>query len=284
MAEVTLKLPGSVSIDGPTIIMGVLNVTPDSFYDGGRYVEPKSAIERAIEMADQGADIIDVGGESARPGADPVPEDVELGRVLPVVRAIARELDIPISVDTYKSRVAAAALEAGASFINDITGLHKDPDMASVIASYDAGVIIMHSRGDPKTMQDNPVYQDVVSEVRAYLEAGCERALSAGIAPERIWIDPGFGFGKTLEHNLELLRRLGEFKSIGFPIMVGTSNKSMIGQVLGVSVGERSEGTAATVAASIIFGAHGVRVHDVLTMRRVAQMTDAIVGKKRASD
>lgn len=264
-------------VDRRTIIMGVLNVTPDSFYDGGRYVDVEAALRRAEEMIAEGADVIDVGGESTRPGADPVPEEEELRRVIPVISRIARSVDVPISIDTYKARVAKEALEAGATIVNDITGLHRDPDMAKVAADYGASVVIMHSKGDPKTMQLAPQYEDLIGEVRAYLEEGCERAIRAGVRPDRIWIDPGIGFGKTAEHNLELLRSLREFRTLGFPILVGTSNKSVIGRVLGLPVDDRVEGTAATVAAAIAYGADGVRVHDVRVMQRVSRMTDAIV-------
>lgn len=274
-----LAVPSLLPVGKRTIIVGVLNVTPDSFFDGGRYLEPETALSRALQMIEEGADMIDVGGESARPGADPITAEEELKRVLPVVRRLAEVVTVPISVDTYKSEVAAAALEAGATWINDISGLHKDPKMASVVAAHGAGVIVMHSKGDPKSMQIDPRYDDLVGEVKAYLQRGCERALEAGVGPDRIWIDPGFGFGKRLRHNLELLRRLSEFRSLGFPILVGTSNKSMIGQALGLPVDERGEGTAATVAVSIVHGAAAVRVHDVKAMKRVAQMTDAILGR-----
>lgn len=262
-----------------TIVMGVLNVTPDSFFDGGRYYDPARAEERALEMIAEGADIIDVGGESTRPGADPVPAEEECRRVLPVIRRLSQAVDVPISIDTYKAEVAKAALEAGATIVNDITGLQRDPDMAKVAADYGAAVVVMHSKGDPKTMQLNPEYDDVVREVREYLEKGCERAIQAGVLPDRIWIDPGIGigFGKTAAHSLTLLRRLRELRPLGFPILVGTSNKSVIGNVLNLPVNERVEGTAATIAAAIAYGADGVRVHDVRVMRRVSEMTDAIV-------
>ena len=266
-----------------TIVMGVLNVTPDSFYDGGRYLDPEAACRRAHEMIAEGADVIDVGGESTRPGADPVPAEEEIRRVIPVIQRLAQSVKVPISIDTYKAEVAEAALKAGASIVNDVTGLQRDPAMPSVAAAHGAAVVVMHSKGDPRTMQRNPTYDDVVREVREYLERGCELAINAGVLPERIWIDPGIGFGKTVEHNLTLLRSLRELRPLGFPILVGTSNKSVIGNVLGVPVTERVEGTAATVSAAIAYGADGVRVHDVRVMRRVCDMTDAVVrGRRKA--
>lgn len=260
-----------------TWVMGILNVTPDSFFDGGRYADCERACQRAEQMLQEGADIIDVGGESTRPDSRPVPAEIEIQRVVPVIRAIKERFNVPISIDTYKSDVAKAALEAGASFVNDITGLHRDPNMAKVCAEFDAGVVVMHIQGTPQTMQKNPTYRDVVSEVRDYLEEGCARALKAGVREDAIWIDPGIGFGKRLNHNLTLIRRLRAFRTLGFPIMIGTSNKSLIGDVLGVGVEERFEGTAATVATAIALGADGVRVHDVKAMKRVCAMTDAVV-------
>lgn len=270
-----LRLPGG----NRTIIVGVLNVTPDSFYDGGLYSNAEQALSKAEKLADEGADMIDIGGESTRPYSDPVSTEEELERTVPVVKLAAKRLHIPISVDTTKSEVAKAVLQSGATIINDVSGLRKDPEMAKTVAAFDAGVIVMHSKGDPKTMQSNPVYHDVVSEVREFLLESCELALSAGVAREKIWIDPGFGFGKTLAHNLALLRHLNKLTDLGYPVMVGTSNKTMIGDVLGLPVSERMEGTAATITAAIFGGAAGVRVHDVKAMRRVATMTDAIVGR-----
>jgi len=260
-----------------TLVMGVLNVTPDSFYDGGRYADPAAALERAARMVEEGADIIDVGGESTRPNAEPVSAEEEMRRVVPVVSAIASRLKTPISIDTYKSEVAEAALDAGASIVNDISGLRFDAKMARVAAKYSALVVIMHIKGTPKTMQLSPEYGDVVREVREYLQQGCALAEAAGVPRDRIWIDPGIGFGKTTEHNLTLLRELRALRATGYPVLVGTSNKSVIGNVLGLPVTERKEGTAATVALSIANGAEIVRVHDVLAMRRVCDMTDAIV-------
>lgn len=260
-----------------TIVMGILNVTPDSFFDGGKYAELDSALARAERLVDEGADIIDVGGESTRPYADPVPAEVEKARVLPVIRELVARVDVPISIDTTKAEVAEAALAAGATMVNDVSGLRHDPEMAKVAAAYDAAVVVMHTKGSPQTMQDDPVYDDLMREVREYLEAGCELALAAGVREERIWIDPGIGFGKTVGHNLELLRSLRALRALGFPVLVGTSNKSVIGRVLNLPVGERFEGTAATVALAVANGADAVRVHDVRAMRRVSAMSDAVV-------
>ncbi|OGW38226.1 MAG: dihydropteroate synthase [Nitrospirae bacterium GWC2_56_14] len=264
-----------------THIMGILNVTPDSFSDGGRHADTARAITQARLMAAQGADIIDVGGESTRPGAEPVSEDEELRRIIPVIERLASELAIPLSVDTYKSRVARKALEAGASMVNDISGLRSSLDMAGVVAEYDAAVVIMHIKGTPRDMQQNPVYTDMVAEVRSYLADSITMAVQAGVKLESILVDPGIGFGKTLEHNLVLLNRLRELRSLGRPILLGTSRKKFIGTVLGIAEADRrQEGTAATVALGIERGAQIVRVHDVAHMVKVARMTDAILRSK----
>lgn len=260
-----------------TYIMGVLNVTPDSFSDGGLYFDLDRALERAYSMVEAGADIIDVGGESTRPGSDPVPLEEELRRVLPVVERLARELKVPISVDTYKAEVARQALERGATLINDITGLRGDPRMPEVVARFGCPVVVMHIKGTPKNMQENPTYEDVVAEVKEYLLEGIRLAEEAGLPREKIIIDPGIGFGKTVEHNLEILRRLKEFKALGQPLLVGTSRKSFIGKILNLPVNERLLGTAATVALGIAGGADIVRVHDVGEMKQVVQMADAVV-------
>jgi dihydropteroate synthase len=267
-----------------THIMGILNVTPDSFSDGGRYAALDRALARAGEMVVAGADIIDIGGESTRPGADPVPEDEELRRTVPLIERLAAELAVPISIDTYKSSVARKALEAGASIVNDISGLRFSPDMANVAADYGAAVVIMHIKGTPRSMQQNPVYADVVDEVRQYLEEGIELAVKAGVDRERTLIDPGIGFGKNLGHNLALLDRLDEFRGIGRPVVLGTSRKKFIGTVLNIPVPEeRAYGTAATVALGIQRGAALVRVHDVAGMAQVARMTDAILKSVQSS-
>ncbi len=261
-----------------THIMGILNVTPDSFSDGGLYANAERALAHAHEMAAAGADIIDIGGESTRPGAEPVPEEEELRRIIPLIERFSAELPVPLSVDTYKSSVAGKALKAGAAIVNDISGLRFSPDMAKVAADYGAAVVIMHIKGTPRNMQQNPIYTDVVGEIIDYLKEGIEIAARAGVDPEKIMIDPGIGFGKNLTHNLTVLNRLDEFKSLGRPILLGTSRKKFIGTILDIPVAEqRVDGTAATVALGIAKGARIVRVHDVARMKQVACMTDAIV-------
>jgi dihydropteroate synthase len=258
-----------------THIMGILNVTPDSFSDGGLYADATRALEHARNMVTQGADIIDIGGESTRPGANPLTEEEELRRIIPVIERLTSEIAAPVSVDTYKSSVAIKALNAGASIVNDISGLRFSPDMARVVADHGAAVVIMHIKGTPRDMQMNPVYGDVIGEIMDHLEE------SAAIARNRIMIDPGIGFGKTLEHNLTILERLDEFRALGFPIVLGTSRKRFIGTVLDIAAPkDRIEGSAATVALGIQRGARIVRVHDVGYMTKVARMTDAIVRRK----
>jgi dihydropteroate synthase len=261
-----------------THIMGILNVTPDSFSDGGLYNDAAKAFERAREMAAAGADIIDIGGESTRPGAEALSEEEELRRIIPIIEQLVAELTVPISVDTYKATVAKKALEAGASIVNDISGLRFSPDMAKVAADYGAAVVIMHIKGTPRDMQQNPVYDDVVVDVMSYLEEGIAIAVKAGVDREKILIDPGIGFGKTLEHNLTLLNRLDELRSLGRPIVLGTSRKKFIGTILGIPVpGQRVDGTAPTLALGIERGANVVRVHDVARMAQVVRMTDAVL-------
>lgn len=261
-----------------TLVMGILNVTPDSFSDGGRFFTPDAAVQQAERMAADGADILDIGGESTRPGSDPLPPEEELRRVLPVLEAIARRVKTPLSIDTYKAEVARRAVDAGASMVNDISALAFDPAMARAVAELGVPVCLMHIRGTPKSMQINPSYRDVVGEIRDELASRIQAALSAGIDPENILLDPGFGFAKTAAHNLELLRRFRELTILGYPLLSGTSRKSTIGKVLGgLPVEERLEGTAATVALSIANGAAIVRVHDVKEMTRVARMTDAVI-------
>ena len=260
-----------------THVMGILNVTPDSFSDGGLYADPERALAHAREMAAAGADIIDIGGESTRPGAEPLSEAEELRRIIPLIELLSAELPIPVSVDTYKASVAKKALEAGAGIVNDISGLRFSPDMAKVVADAGAAVVIMHIKGTPRDMQQNPEYDDLVGEVMSYLAEGIEIAVKAGVDREKTLIDPGIGFGKTLEHNLLLLDRLDEFRCLGRPIVLGTSRKKFIGAVLGIPVPEqRVYGTAATVALGIERGAHIVRVHDVGPMAEVARMTDGL--------
>ncbi|MFH0887500.1 MAG: dihydropteroate synthase [bacterium] len=262
-----------------TYIMGILNITPDSFSDGGKFYDKDTAVARADEMVREGVDIIDVGGESSRPGSGPIPADEEIDRVIPVIKAI-KGLGKPISVDTKKAKVADNAIRAGAAMINDISGLRHDPEMAQVAADQKVPVVLMHIKGDPKNMQENPEYADLMSEIMEYLTQSIEIAKGAGISDDAIIIDPGIGFGKTTPHNLEILRRLRELTSLGKPILVGPSRKSMIGNVLNLPPEERVEGTAAAVAAAIFGGADIIRVHDVGQMCRVAKMVDAIFTKK----
>ncbi len=266
-----------------TLIMGVLNITPDSFSDGGQFTTIDAALQAAEGMIRDGADIIDIGGESTRPATfathAPLPSDEEKRRILPAIAAIAlRFPGTPISIDTYKAGVARSALEAGAVFLNDISALRADPAMAPLAAEAGIPVCLMHIPGLPTSLPKHPQYGDVVADVRAHLRERAEAARAAGIAPQNIVLDPGFGFGKTAQQNLELLRRLRELTDLGYPLLVGTSRKSTIGKVLGdLPPSDRKEGTAATVALSIAYGAAIVRVHDVLEMARVARMSDAVV-------
>lgn len=278
-ADYKINCKGKIlDLQGRTHIMGILNATPDSFSDGGRFSGLESALMHAREMAAAGADIIDIGGESTRPGAEALPEEEELQRIIPLIERLSGELAVPLSVDTYKSSVAEKALQAGASIVNDISGLRFSPDMARVVADHGAALVIMHIKGTPRDMQQNPVYEDVIGEIRTYLEEGIAIAARAGVDPEKILVDPGIGFGKTLEHNLSILNRLSEFRSLGRPVVLGTSRKKFIGAILGIPApDQRVDGTAATVALGIERGASVVRVHDVARMTQVARMTDAIV-------
>ncbi|HLG31299.1 MAG TPA: dihydropteroate synthase [Candidatus Brocadiales bacterium] len=267
---------GSLELCKVTRIMGILNVTPDSFSDGGLFYDLDKALAHAHRMIGEGADIIDVGGESTRPGSKPVSEDEELRRVIPVIQELSKETDKPISIDTYKSRVAEKAIEAGAQIINDISGLKADREMARVAAANRAPIIINHIKGQPHNMPENPVYENLIAEVMLGLRQSIDLAVKSGINEDAIIIDPGIGFGKTTQHNLEILNRLEEFKSLERPIMVGTSRKSFIGHVLGLPLQERLIGTAATIAVAIIKGAKVVRVHDVKEAVQVVLICDAI--------
>ncbi len=269
-----------------TYIMGIINVTPDSFSGDGLAGNVEEAVAQAIRFVEEGADILDIGGESTRPGSQPISEEEELSRVMPVLKRLVKEVDVPISIDTYKARVAREAIEAGASMVNDVWGLRMDPDMAKVVAEYDVPVVVMHNRSNPKNaVQEARLggryvgieYQDLMADIVRELEYSIGLALDAGVDFEKIIVDPGIGFGKTVEQNLEILRRLGELKVLGRPILLGTSRKSVIGYVLNLPPNERVEGTAATVALGIAAGADIVRVHDVKAMARVAKMADAIV-------
>ncbi|KPK03035.1 MAG: dihydropteroate synthase [Nitrospira bacterium SG8_35_4] len=260
-----------------TYIMGILNVTPDSFSDGGSYLRRDSAVEQALAMERDGADIIDVGGESTRPGAEKVSVKEEIQRVVPVIEEITKRVQIPVSIDTYKSAVAEAAVSAGASMINDISGLRFDPQMPSIAALHKIPVVIMHIKGTPENMQKNPVYTSLISEIMDYLREGIHIAMQAGIPGDRIILDPGIGFGKTVEHNLEIIQRLNEFEGFEKPVLLGHSRKSFIGRILDdLPVTDRLEGTAAAAAIGIFNGANIIRVHDVKEMVRVARVADAI--------
>ena len=265
------------------LVMGVLNVTPDSFSDGGRFHRVDAAVAHAEQLEAEGADLLDIGGESSRPGARPVSLEEELARVLPVVEALAGRIRVPLSVDTTKAEVARRSLGAGVDIINDISALCGDPEMAEVIARAEAGLILMHMQGTPATMQDHPAYTAVVEEVRDFLWARVEAAVGAGIDPERIAVDPGLGFGKTCEQSLALLGGLSAFRALGRPLVIGPSRKSFVGSVLDRPLGEREWGTAAAVAAGVLQGAHVIRVHFVAQMRDVARMAQAIRDAKAAS-
>lgn len=257
-------------------LMGVVNVTPDSFSDGGQYLDAGAAVRHGEELARDGAAILDVGGESTRPGAVEVGEAEELRRVEPVVAGLAGSA--AVSIDTSKLAVAEAALDAGASIVNDVTAFKHDPEMAGLCAERGVGVVLMHMPGNPRTMQDDPRYGDVVDDVKAFLAERVEFAVGEGVEEERIWLDPGIGFGKTLEHNLELLRRLGELRELGRPLVVGTSRKSFIGRVDGSDVEDRIGGSIATSVLAVAEGAEVLRVHDVAEMAQALAVANAVLG------
>jgi len=258
--------------------MGVINVTPDSFSDGGFFFDPNRAIAHALKLVDEGADIIDIGGETTRPGSKPITAETEISRVIPVIERLAPKIDVPISIDTYKSLVAERAIEAGAEIINDISALNFDPKMLEIASRHDIPVVLMHIKGTPENMQQNPCYVSVISEIIEYLKDSIEMAEKAGIDPHKIIIDPGIGFGKSLDdgHNLKIINRLSEFKSLGKPILVGPSRKAFIGKILNADVTQREEGTAAAVSAAVLNGANIVRVHNVGMIRKVVRVIDAI--------
>jgi len=265
-----------LDLSARTHVMGVLNVTPDSFSDGGRSLRPSRALAHAEAMAEAGADVIDVGGESTRPGAPPVPLDEELRRVIPVIEKVAARCRLPISIDTSKAEVARRAVESGAAMINDVTALRGDPAMAGVAAQAGVPVVLMHMQGTPATMQRRPRYRALMDELLRFFRGRIAAAVAAGIDRRRLLIDPGIGFGKTLAHNLEILRRLDLLARLNLPILVGPSRKSFVGVLTGQPVGRRAEGTAAAVTAAVLHGAHMVRVHDVAEMVRVVRVADAI--------
>jgi dihydropteroate synthase len=257
-------------------LMGVVNVTPDSFSDGGRYLDADAAVRHGAELVRDGAAILDIGGESTRPGAVEVDEAEELRRVGPVVRALAGQTTV--SIDTSKLAVAEAAVDAGASIVNDVSAFKRDPEMAGLCAERGVGVVLMHMPGNPRTMQEDPRYDDVVDDVKAFLAERVEFAIGEGIDEERIWVDPGIGFGKTLEHNLELLRRLGELRELGRPLVVGTSRKSFIGKVDGSDVDDRIGGSIATSVLAVAEGADVLRVHDVAETAQALAVASAVLG------
>ncbi len=258
--------------------MGALNVTPDSFSDGGRYLEKQKAVEQAMRLAEGGADILDIGGESTRPGSKPLPEEEEARRVLPVIEEVSRKIDTPISIDTRKARIAERAIDAGAEMVNDISALRFDERMASVVASRRVPVVLMHMQGDPETMQMNPRYNDLLPDILDFFRERISFGEQSGILSDRMILDPGIGFGKSLEeeHNLIILKHLRKFTALGKPLLIGTSRKAFIGRILGLPPQEREEGTMATVAIAIFNGANIVRVHEVNRMRRVVQTADAL--------
>jgi dihydropteroate synthase len=274
---IKLRNGATLSLGARTVVVGVLNITPDSFSDGGQNFDSARAIDRALEMESEGADIIEVGGESTRPGSARISVDDELSRVLPVLSELEGRVRVPIAIDTYKSEVAAAAVALGASVINDVSALRFDPAVADVAARKRAVLILMHMRGDPATMQKIEPSPDIFAEIESDLTTAIQVAESRGVERNLIVIDPGVGFGKTLEQNLAIINHLDRFESFGLPLMLGTSRKSFIGRVSGRSEGERLFGTAASVAAAILRGAHIVRVHDVKQLVEVARITDAIV-------
>ena len=262
-----------------TLVMGVVNVTPDSFSDGGQFFDAEKAIEHAKLLANQGADIIDIGGESTRPGSESVTLEEEKRRVIPVIEGIAGDVKIPISIDTYKSEVAKTALDMGASMINDISAMRFDSKIVNVALEHDAPIILMHMKGTPKNMQSNPSYTSVMGEIKEFLMDRIEFAVSKGMERDSLIIDPGIGFGKTTEHNYEIIRKLSELKELDLPILIGPSRKSFIGNTLGMDVDDRLEGTLATITICVMNGVDMVRVHDVKEVLRVVRMTDAIYRK-----
>ncbi len=257
-----------------TYIMGILNVTPDSFSDGGRYLNSSKAIDHALKMIDEGADFIDVGGESTRPGSESVSVEDELNRVIPVIEQLSKVTNIPISIDTTKSAVAEKALQSGAVIVNDISSFHFDNRMPEIVSKHEATVVLMHIKDTPKTMQKNPEYKNLIGEIKNYLYNA--KKISAENSIKQIIIDPGIGFGKKLEHNIEIFKRLKEFQEIRNPILIGPSRKSFIGELLNLPIDERLDGTAAAVAVSIMNGANIIRVHDVKEMKRVSIIVDAL--------
>ena len=265
-----------IEFPGRPLIMGVVNVTPDSFFYGGRYLDTAAAVAHAIQLVEEGADLLDIGAESTRPGADVVSEVEECRRAIPVVTAVAKVVTIPISIDTSKAAVARAALDAGAVLVNDVTALRGDPVMVDVVARAEAGIVLMHMQGTPRTMQQAPQYDDVVEEISVFFEERLRFAMAHGIARRQIILDPGIGFGKLVTHNLALLAQLNRFEKFECPLLVGVSQKAFLGQLVGRPVQERQWGTAAAVAIAVDRGAGILRVHDVRAMKDVVQVAAAI--------
>lgn len=273
----------SIDLSSP-VLMGILNVTPDSFSDGGRYLDRDSALRRVEELERQGADVIDVGGESTRPGSNPVSEDEEMRRVVPVIEAAADRSRVALSIDTTKSTVARSALAAGAEIINDISGLRFDPGLGQLAAESGAGLVLMHIRGEPRTMQDDVRYGDVVQDIAEELGASLVSALAAGCRPEQLVVDPGIGFGKTARQNLVLINELDRFVRLGYPVLIGPSRKSFIGKILGLDMDERLEASLAACVVALIRGARIFRVHDVQAARRALDMAEAIIGEASGAE
>jgi dihydropteroate synthase len=267
---------GTMDARGRTLLMGIINVTPDSFYDGGKRLDPNRAVADGIGLIEAGADVIDIGGESTRPGAGAVSLAEELQRVLPVIQGLRQNVNVPISIDTYKAQVAQAALSEGADIVNDISALRFDPQMAVLVAAEKVPVVIMHMQGTPQTMQAEPCYNNVLREVQDFLTTQVHFAIEAGVERENIIIDPGIGFGKTLDHNLTLFRGLPALASMGQPLLLGASRKTFIGKILGVEPDERLEGSLAAAVAAVFGGAHILRVHDVKETRKAIRVADAI--------
>ncbi len=267
---------GNIDMSRRTGLMGILNVTLDSFSDGGRYLDSVKAVDHGVKLAHEGADIIDIGGESTRPGARPISVQEEMERVLPVVRGLRRAVPIPLSIDTYKAQVAQAALDEGADVVNDISALRFDPEMISLVAREKVPVVLMHMQGTPQTMQERPHYRDVLEEVKGFLLGRIHFALEAGVDPEQIIVDPGIGFGKELNHNLTLLRGLSTLTSLGQPILVGPSRKTFIGKLLKAGPEDRLEGSLAASVAAVLAGANMIRIHDVRESRRAIKIADAL--------
>ena len=266
----------NLNLDSKTLIMGILNVTPDSFFDGGLHFRTDDAVRQGLRVASEGADIIDVGGESTRPFSDPMPLEEELRRVIPVIKALSQEINIPISIDTYKAEVARQALEAGAKMVNDISAMRFDPAMGPLVAEAGVPIVLMHMKGTPKDMQANPTYNDLFGEIMGFLSKAIDQAVKIGIKRNLIIIDPGIGFGKSFDNNLNIIKELNKLRTLGQPILVGTSNKSFIGHVLDLPVESCETGTMATIAAVVINGANIIRAHNVKAARETVTIIDAI--------